>query len=104
METLEHPLRYFQEKRNFIRMPVEIPVKYRNIQNEKMGSGMTENLSASGLSFSTQDPPSAGDQLEIWISSFGNQIQPLKAKMRVHRVTTDPEKGFRITGSLENVE
>jgi hypothetical protein len=49
------------------RYAVTLPVRYRLVGSERCETGWTENMSVSGLLFTTASALDAGSQLEIWV-------------------------------------
>jgi hypothetical protein len=65
-------------------------------------SGMCNNLSHSGIHFSTENPLSAGNSLEITIDPKSDKFRPLKAVVEVIRVDADTGSTFGVAGKIVN--
>ena len=78
--------RRYEEKRDFIRVPVECVVDLRHADNGDHFQGAGRNLSAGGVLFHTDEPLKPGDRLEMHIESSQALNSVLDASIEVVRV------------------
>jgi len=58
-----------EERRRFVRHPIEIPLTYKVLNNDRFNLSQTKNLSDFGISFLSNDPLPIGQVIEINITS-----------------------------------
>ena len=78
--------RPYDEKRGFIRMPVDCEVTLEHAADGRRFLGSGKNLSASGVLFHTDEPLRPGDRLEIHIEANQALLSVLDATIEVVRV------------------
>jgi len=78
--------RSYDEKRDFIRVPVDCDVELQHADNGKRFQGFGKNLSACGVLFHTDEPLKPGDRLELHIESSQTVTSVLDASIEVVRV------------------
>ena len=78
--------RPYDEKRGFIRMPVDCEVTLEHEVDGRRFLGSGKNLSASGVLFYTDEPLKPGDRLEIHIEANQALLSVLDATIEVVRV------------------
>ncbi len=78
--------RRYDEKRDFIRVPVKCDVELRRKDSDKRFQGFGRNLSACGVMFHTDEQLKPGDRLEMHIESNQALISVLDASIEVVRV------------------
>ncbi len=91
--------RSFDEKRDFIRVPVECEVKLQYADSGKHFQGFGKNLSACGVMFHTDEPLKPGDCLELHIEASQALISVLDASIEVVRVEPASDKLSYAVGS-----
>jgi len=95
-----------EERRRFLRHPIEIPLTYKILKDERRNISQTTNLSDFGISFTVDEPIPEGQILEIHIYSprqnlFAKSIvkwQQYLEKERKYQVGVmflDKQEGFR---------
>ena len=57
------------------RYAVNLPVRYRLAGSEACGTGWTENLSVSGLLFTTAAMLGVGNQIEVWVQMWSDTTE-----------------------------
>ncbi|PIQ86877.1 MAG: hypothetical protein COV74_03330 [Candidatus Omnitrophica bacterium CG11_big_fil_rev_8_21_14_0_20_45_26] len=94
---IETPDQGFHNKRKYERLMINFPITYRIVDDqgqktdskEKLshpyGRGVTENISAGGISFLTRDPIKAGSILELKLE-MPDQLDPIQCLGRTLRV------------------
>ncbi len=78
--------RRYEEKRDFIRVPVECEVGLENSATGKRFTASGRNLSASGVLFHTEELLRPGDCLEMHIEARQVLLSVLDASLEVVRV------------------
>ncbi len=78
--------RSYEEKRDFIRMPVECEISLEDKASGKCFQANARNLSASGVLFSTDELLQPGDRLEMHIEAHQALLSVLDASIEVLRV------------------
>ncbi len=78
--------RPYDEKRDFIRVPVECDVNLQLTNNGKHFRGLGKNLSANGVLFFTDELLKPGDKLEMHIEASQKLVSVLDASIEVVRV------------------
>jgi hypothetical protein len=68
--------------------------------NSNLFSGMCNNLSHSGIHFSTQNVLSEGSSLDVTIDPKNNKFRPLKAVVEVIRINVDIGSTYGIAGKI----
>ncbi|MBD1387925.1 PilZ domain-containing protein [Neiella sp. HB171785] len=90
------------ERRNFIRMSVDTPIRVQRSASGETLTGTCQNLSATGLAVTLAEPLQMGEEVEVFIDTTGDNIRPLEATAKVLRM--DPleqdkyDVGLEITG------
>lgn len=90
------------ERRNFIRMSVDSPIRIQRLAPAEELVGTCQNLSATGLAVILEQALQMGEAVEIFIDSTGDNIRPLEASAKVLRVDAIGDDkydvGLEITG------
>jgi hypothetical protein len=86
----------FSEKRNFYRMAVNGPVKFRVNGDSRVSEGTVINLSSSGLLISSADEVPVNSQMTIQIVPTQSITPPLTAEVEVVRIDSDGASGSQI--------
>jgi hypothetical protein len=87
-KTMSLDQRSYEEKRDYIRVPVECEVSLENSTNGKRFVASGKNLSASGVLFHTDELLRPGDRLELHIEAHQALLSVLDASIEVVRVET----------------
>lgn len=85
--------RAFSEKRDFIRMKIDTPLKAQLMGDGIAIDGLCHELSGGGIRLSTTHSVPPGTELEVSISSEHGHAPTLRAKARVSRVEDENENG-----------
>ena len=91
--------RSYEEKRDYIRVPVECEVSLENSASGKRFVASGKNLSASGVLFHTEEPLAPGDQLEMHIEASRALMSVLDATIEVIRVESTADGNLYAVGS-----
>ena len=89
----------YSEKRDFIRMPVQCPVSYRETADGTEETAELLDLSASGVRFVSQRAFDAGTRLHLRVRPERTITPPLEAEIAVLRCDAD-ERGFDVAASI----
>lgn len=92
--------RSFTEKRAYPRMIMNTDLTYTLPGNSQLYAGFCNNLSHSGIHFSTQNALSAGTSLDVTIKPQSDKLSPLKARVEVIRVDPGADSAFGIAGRV----
>ena len=95
-----------EERRQFVRHPIEIPLSYKILQKDKLNLTQTTNLSDFGISFLSEEALPEGQLIEISIFSPRNNLQAKsivkwqkysspEGKYRVGVMFINRQEGFR---------
>ncbi len=93
----------YNEKRNFFRMMVKAKVKFKLPGDDRIYDGVTEDLSAIGILFSSKCHLKTGQQIEIEILPDGDQNESLKATVEIIRVDVGANGQFVAAGNMSEV-
>ncbi len=89
--------RDFDEKRDFIRMLLEVPLHCKDPDSGEILTGRACDLSSKGLSFVLDRAYGAGKTLEVRIRPEKSLVPPLHARVEVVRVEPDADgRSYRI--------
>lgn len=78
--------RAFSEKRDFIRMKIDTPLRAQLVGDGIATEGLCHELSGGGMRLSSTQRVSPGTKLEVSISSEYGHAPTLRAKTRVNRI------------------
>ncbi len=81
--------RTFSEKRDFIRMKIDTPLRAQLVGDGIAVDGLCHELSGGGMRLSTTHCVSPGTELEVSISAEYGHAPTLRAKTRVSRVEVE---------------
>jgi len=96
--------RSYEEKRDFIRVPVECDVDLQHEDNGKCFRASGRNLSAGGVLFHTDEPLQPGDRLEMHIESSQVLQSVLNASIEVVRVEpAGEEKRYAVGSAIRTI-
>ncbi len=82
--------RQYEEKRNFIRMRVDTPVKMQSDATDDALTGVCKNLSGGGLLVEAKATLPVGAIVEVCLSSQHGHSPMLNARARIIRVDAEP--------------
>ena len=81
-------------------MIVRTDLTYTLTAKPQVYAGFCNNLSHSGIHFSTQNTLDEGTSLEIIIAPQGNKITPLKATVEVIRIDPSADNTIGVAGKI----
>ena len=79
------------EKRDFMRMPIDCVLSFRQQGKDEDYSGNVVNLSSKGILFTSENEFQVGDNLEIVLTPSSSITPPMEATVSVSRVTNTGE-------------
>jgi len=91
--------RNYVEKRDYPRMAVKADITYSIDGDGAMYTGISNNLSHSGIQFITERALSPGKSIEFRLASFDGKVDPLEAKATVLRVAPADNK-YIVAGKI----
>jgi len=92
----------YDEKRDFSRMSIETQITYK-IQGSdgQSHSGISGDLSATGLYMETDFSPEEGDKIELVMNPNGDRLPPFVAEGNVIRVTVSEKDANKFHVSVQ---
>jgi len=91
----------YDEKRTFIRMQVETMVTYTINDDSTKHSGVSLDLSATGLQMRSDYAPAEGAEIDVMMNTTSDRFPPFTAKGRVIRVIPDETHANHCLISIE---
>jgi hypothetical protein len=86
----------YAEKRDFLRMPIESPARFRQNGNDHVSSTMVKNLSANGMLLIHTEAIEPDTNLRVEIIPARNITPPLSAEVSVLRSKQSEEGNYEI--------
>jgi hypothetical protein len=93
----------YAEKRNFLRMSVDCPARYRVAGSDSLSAGIVKNLSSSGMLILSEQEMDPGTQLAIEIMPGKTITPPLSAEARVVRSLPTETGDYNIACSFDRI-
>lgn len=91
----------YDEKRNFQRMDARCKIQCILPGSQQVIEGMTHDISAVGIRFETDQALGENQELEVLVEGGTSATAPLRAVIRVERVTAAPSgSGFIVASSI----
>jgi len=91
----------YDEKRDFVRMNIDTQITYKIKGGDGQSyTGISENLSATGLSMDTSYQLSKGDEIELIMNPSGDKLPPFVAEGTVLRIEEKSTDKFHASISL----
>ena len=95
---------YRSDKRGFIRMDTEAEIIYSPRGGGRAHSGLTRNLSHTGLQFETGEAPARGAVLDVEIRTGDGKFAPMRGRLVVIRIERLENGRFLVSGELHDVK
>lgn len=89
------------DNRFFARMDVECVVRFKVNGDQNLFHGHLENLSAEGLSFSTDQPLNQDTKLFIEVAPGNESISPLMANAKVLRCNSSEQGNYQVCCEMQ---
>lgn len=93
----------YSEKRDFLRMNMECPARFRADGAEQTDYAVVENLSATGVLLKTEKPVEEGIQLSLEVMPGKTITPPLSAYVTVLRCSPHDDGNFSVACTIEQV-
>ncbi|MCP4413412.1 MAG: PilZ domain-containing protein [Gammaproteobacteria bacterium] len=93
----------FAEKRDFIRMFINAPVDFSIMGSDNWSKGIGKNLSGGGITFSSEQALSEGDNIDIKLHPITPVTPPLEVTGVVARCEKDDAAGYIISTKIEKI-
>ncbi|MCP4040366.1 MAG: PilZ domain-containing protein [Gammaproteobacteria bacterium] len=94
----------YSEKRNFIRLPVDCPAKFRINGSDKLEKGEVKNISGGGMVLHAQQDIPQGTQISVAVQTNSKALPPLVATVDVVRSEPEPNReGYVVTCSIDKI-
>lgn len=93
----------YSEKRDFMRMTMGCPARYRPDGADQTESAVVMNLSADGILLQTEKPVAAEIQLALEVMPGKTITPPLSAYVKVLRCSPDDEGNYTLACAIERV-
>jgi len=91
----------YDEKRNFVRMNIETQITYKvKGSDDQTHHGISNNLSATGLSMETDFKLSQDDEIELVMNPSGDRLPPFIAEGKVLRINSDENDTNKFHASI----
>jgi hypothetical protein len=86
----------YDEKRTFMRMTVDSPVRFTVDGETAPREGIARDLSAIGISITTGDPVAAGASVLITLPSASAMVAPLRVRGEVLRCSQMADNSYEL--------
>ncbi len=93
----------YAEKRDFIRMFINAPVDFSIIGSDNWSEGKGIDLSGGGISFTSDQPLSEGDKIDIKLHPISPVTPPLEAIGIVTRCDKEDANGYIVSTKIEKI-
>lgn len=89
------------DQRGFLRMDVNSQLSFSISGSDNIHEGIAQDLSATGLRFTTRQKVNVGDMLDICMKPGIDITPPLETTMAVVRVTETEDGQYEVAGILQ---
>jgi hypothetical protein len=93
----------FEDRRIFARFPVNLPMKFVDLNANREGEAKAHDVSAKGVGFVAQEPLRPNTSLEMWLEIADNS-EPLYVRGQVVWSKPAPDNEYRIGVNLEKAD
>ena len=93
----------YAEKRDFLRMSVDCPARFRVAGSDSLSAAIVKNLSSSGMLIMSDQKVDPGTHLAIEIMPGKTITPPLSAEARVVRINPTDAGNFSIACSIDRI-
>jgi hypothetical protein len=94
----------YRENRDFIRMDLDSEIAFKVPGTGRLCKGRAKDLSHTGMKFETTEELRPGTVLEVTIRLGNEKFRPMEAMFTVLRIEALPEKGFVVSGRLQDIK
>lgn len=96
--------RYNTEKRDYMRMALDCPVSYSDLEGLRTRQGHCINLSAKGIAFEAAESFPLGAELTVSLIPKLSMTPPFSAKIKIVRAERNSIKhNYTLAGMIEEV-
>jgi hypothetical protein len=93
----------YSEKRDFLRMTMECPARFRVAGADRLEAGVVKDLSGNGISLLTDKPVAADAVIALEVMPGKTITPPLSAFVKVVRCTQTEEGHYSLACAIERV-
>ncbi len=93
----------YAEKRDFIRMFIDAPVDFSILGSDNWSKGIGKDLSGGGISFTSEQPLSEGDKIDIKLHPITPVTPPLEAVGVVTRCDKGDDSGYIVSTKIDKI-
>ena len=93
----------YSEKRDFQRMSMGCPARYRPAGADQVESAVVENLSSSGVALISEKPVATDIEMALEIMPGKTITPPLSANVRVLRCEPRDDGNFTVVCTIERI-
>ncbi len=93
----------YAEKRDFIRMFIDAPVDFSILGSDNWSKGIGKDLSGGGISFTSEQPLSEGDKIDIKLHPITPVTPPLEAVGIVTRCDKGDDSEYILSTKIEKI-
>ncbi len=87
-------MRNWAEKRDFIRMSMDAPIRITTADSTRTIQGVCKDLSGTGLSIEVAEPVPTGETLQVYLASPNANLPSFEAQVQVVRCTPLADQQF----------
>lgn len=96
--------RRYTEKRDYMRMELDCPVKYSDTAGLRTREGQCLNLSAKGIAFEATEDFPVGAKLTVHVAPKLAVTPPFSATVKILRTERQNEKrNYKLAGVIEEI-
>lgn len=96
--------RYNTEKRKFMRMEMDCPLSYSDLEGLRTREGKCINLSAKGIAFEAPESFPLGAELKVCLVPKLDMTPPFSAKIKIVRAERNSAKhNYTLAAQIEEV-
>ncbi|MGA7802656.1 MAG: PilZ domain-containing protein [Gammaproteobacteria bacterium] len=97
------PGRNYSEKRDFLRMGVDCPVRCTELESGEACTGRAHNLSARGIALTVARRYPPGTRLEVRIEPERSLVPPLHALVEVVRLESVSDGSYQLGAEIREI-
>ena len=94
---------YFDEKRDFLRMPIDCSLSYTVAEDDRQYRGKVINLSSKGILFTSKQKLETGTTVNLLLTPSQTDTPPMHALAEVARVTSNRVQ-YEVACAIRKVE
>jgi hypothetical protein len=94
---------YFDEKRDFLRMPIDCSLSYTVAEDNRRYRGKVINLSSKGILFTSKQKLETGTTVSLLLTTSQPDTPPMRVLAEVERVTSNRVQ-YEVACAIRKVE